>query len=481
MPLQKSKERFQVNTLGMRQLHADRNPEELVKELIQNAFDEDVTTCRVNVKVSPEGVLVTAEDDGPGFADIEDSFTLMGDTHKRADPEKRGRFNLGDKELISVSVWARIETVGWTVTFPPEGGRELTENRRKKGTRVSAMMPWGQEEADRLAQRLPLIRPPEGLDYRVNGKRVDRRPTLEVRSAVLPTILQEAAGEPLRPTRRKTDIHILQPRGEKGWIMEMGIPIQEVDLSYDVDIQQKVPMPPNRDTVSESYLQSVYAEVLNAMHTRMEAEKFSENWVRVAVESNRMEAEAVQDTLLGRYGEKVVSWSSDTDANMKATDSGYEVIHPRTMSEPERKNLRELGGLRSSHELFGTPDPESDEIDVTGDTVKEEFAAWVQELGFMAGKLVTPVFVRNEKTNMVACCTMSTSVPRMQFNLHHLDDDFFRDRGEQQLELVIHELGHSEMEGKMSHGPQWGEACARVGARLGAGLARQVRTEQSRN
>ena len=43
-----------------------------------------------------------------------------------------------------------------------------------------------------------------------------------------------------------------------------------------MDVMQKVPMPPNRDTVAESYLRKIYTEVLNAMHDKMEREQFSE-------------------------------------------------------------------------------------------------------------------------------------------------------------------------------------------------------------
>ena len=465
-----ARERFQVNTLGMRQLHADRHPEELVKELIQNAFDEEVNSCTVEVDRQEQGVLVVVTDDGPGFADIQDAYTLMAETSKRLDPDKRGRFNLGDKEVISVALWARVETVGWTVDFPQEGGRTVSENQRTLGTAITAMMPWGQEEADRLSERLALIRPPENVAYTVNGTPIPRQQELAVREATLPTVLQSGPGQPLRPTRRKTRIHVLEPRGPRGWIHEMGIPIQALDLPFDVDVTQKVPMPPNRDTVSESYLKDIYAEVLNAMHDHMEAQDFSGNWVRTAVESPRMQEETVQTTLKERYGEKVVTWSSDTHANMEATDQGFEVIHPRTMSRPERHNLRELGGLRSSHELFGRPDPIAQVIDVTGDTVKEEFAAWVIQLGRMVGREVTPVFIRDTHSQAMASCTMNTETPTMNINVHYLQDDFLAGRGQDQLDLIIHELAHSYLQGKVSHGPQWGASCATVGAAIAHAL-----------
>ena len=468
-------QRFNVDTQGMRQLHADRKPEELIKELVQNAFDEEVTSCRIIVQHQPQhpapAVLVTVEDDGPGFFNISDAYTMMGETNKRSDPEKRGRFNLGDKEVLAVATWGRIETVGWTVEFPQEGGRIIRKNLRKTGTKVSVLMPWDQEQMERLANRLKLIRPPENIHYKVNGVTVTRQPELCSHEATFPTIIQSAPGEPMRPTRRKTVIHIMAPRQETGWIYEMGIPIQPIELPFDVDVMQKVPMPPNRDTVAESYLKDMYAEVLNAIHQDLPGEQFADTWVRTAVENPRVTSPSVKETIKQRYGDNVVTWSSNSNANMKAMDSGYEVIHPRTMSKGEIKNMRELGGLQSANDVFGD-DPESEETIVVENQTMTAFADWVRELGKHTGKNIIVQFIHKTKTRMAACCTMNTNNPIMSFNTHHLTDDFFSHRGANQLEIIIHELGHSEMDGEMSHGPKWGDGCARVAANIAVAIAR---------
>ena len=361
--------------------------------------------------------------------------------------------------------------------YPPEGGRETKKNRRRSGTRVTALMPWGKEEAESLLERMPMIRPPEGTEYTVNRKRVERREAEAVHTAVLQSVITAAPGQPLRPTRRRTDIHIMRAREGTGWLFEMGIPIQEIELPYDVDVQQKVAMPPNRDTVSEKYLQDIYAEVLNAMHELMREDDFRETWVRNAMESQRPEPEAVRDTILGRYGEKAVTWSTDTEANMQAAEEGYQVIHPRNMSREELKTMREKGGLQSAGEVFGRPKtPEeilerSPRVDITGDAVKEDFARWVVDLGEHAGKEVKTVFIRDQRLRALATCTMNSERPEMTFNLAFLDDGLFEGRDERQLDLVIHELGHAETDGAMSHGPRWGEGCARVGAMIALGMA----------
>ena len=467
-------ERFEVDTLGMRQLHLDRRPEQLVKELVQNVFDEEATRCRVTIKVEETGVKVIVEDDGPGFRDIRDAYTLMGDTPKRLDPERRGRFNMGEKEILSIALWAVIETPGSTVEFPETGGRTVRKNRRRQGTKVTAMMPWNEDQAEMLAQRMGIIRPPDGMNYSVNGRRVERKPELAIGTAVLDTVIQEAPGSPMRPTRRRTNLHVLPAENDgRGWIYEMGIPIQEIELDYGVDVMQKVPMPPNRDTVSESYLKKVYTEVLNTMHDVMTAETFSEKWVRTGVENPAVEAEAVRQVIKSRYGDKVVTWSSNQDANMQALDNGYEVLHPRSLSKGELENMRRLGGLQSANQVFGRSEG-SPMIIEPEDEARRGFTAWVKRIGRYAGKNVQPVFMRDENSRIIASCTMNTENPEMRFNVHHLDEEFFRSRGEKQLELVIHELGHAEMSGEMSHGPRWGEACARVGAMIALALSKET-------
>ena len=64
------RERFTVSHEGMREQNAGRPPWELVKELIQNCWDEapEATECWVSIKSTKTGTTITVEDDGPGFA-----------------------------------------------------------------------------------------------------------------------------------------------------------------------------------------------------------------------------------------------------------------------------------------------------------------------------------------------------------------------------------------------------------------------------
>ena len=461
--------RFEVDTQGMSQLHANRPPETIIRELVQNAFDEEAATCQLTIEEDPDGTMVTVLDDGPGFRDIRDAYTLMAETPKRMDPQKRGRFNLGEKEVICLARWASIETTGWTVDFPQEGGREIRQNNRKRGTRVSALMPWDEPTRQRLTERMKLLRPPASIQYLVNGETVQRREELARCSLILRTILQEHPGQPLRDTRRRTSIHILAPRGDTAWIYEMGIPVQETELPYDVDIMQKVPMPPGRDTVSPHYLQEISTGVLNTMHPTMEQKHFAETWTRTALENPRVRPEAVRTTVRQRYGNRAAISSRNREADSQAIDQGYQIIQPRSLSRKELQTIQETGAMQRTVDLFPNPvsfDDPNILIDHHGDPVLEAFAQWVVMLGECCGKKVIPAFVYQDGTNMAANCTINTRNPEMRFNTRHLNEQWFRERGEEQLALVIHELGHAHLNGETSHGPQWGRACTQVGAMI---------------
>ena len=467
-----AKERFAVSAVGLRQLNADRDPWSLVKELIQNAWDEApaATVCEVAITHTGRNrTTVSVEDDGPGFSDISHAWTLMAETPKRRDPTKRGRFNLGEKEIVAVALSATVETAGTTVVFPAAGGRRTERNRRRRGTRITVVMPWTAKQADELTLKLARFRPTDcGLT--VNGDEIPEREPLAARETTLRTIIQHGPEQPITETRRKTRIDVLD-RADKnsGWIYEMGIPIQPTAIPYDIDVMQKVPMPPNRNTVSPGYLQDVMAETLNAMHGRMTEESFSEAWVRTAVEDERATDEAVLAVRNNRYGRKAVTWSSDTDANLRAAEAGYEVINPRAMSRREREVMASKGGLQSSRKEFGRA-PETSRP-AGGNSVRDEFAAWVAEIGAVLGMTPRVEYVEALDATFVAQCGPSRTKPLMQVNTSYCPDAWLARRGPEQLDLVIHELAHAMADTPMEHGPTWGEACSLAGARIADAIA----------
>ena len=92
------KNRFDVSTEGMALLHAGRPLWALVKELVANAWDEpSVTRCEVDIQPSERGIItIKVADDGGGFSNIEDSFTIFApsrETHRFVDGSILARRN----------------------------------------------------------------------------------------------------------------------------------------------------------------------------------------------------------------------------------------------------------------------------------------------------------------------------------------------------------------------------------------------------
>ena len=489
-PTYAAPERFAVSHLGMREIHGDRPPWQLVKELIQNVFDEAPAAgeCHVTLQASPqepELTLLEVTDDGPGFADIADAWTLLKPTPKRMDPNKRGRFNLGEKEVLSVALEARVETAGHTVDFPRLGSRLHAPNTRERGTCLTALMPWNAAQRMELQARLRRFRPTDCRLF-INGREVPPRTPVKTWPANLPTVLQAGPGEPLRRTTRNTTLHFLEPEEfESGWLYEMGIPIQPIACQWDIDVQQKVPMPPNRDTVGEAYLQDIYAETLNAFQQDLAPEQFGAAWIDTAIEDARVQPTAVRQLVKGRYGDRPVFTGPDRDANLHAAEAGHSLIHPNSLSATERERFKQDAQVPTARQLYGRPqgfDLMNPKILLsdTDNPLFPPFRDWVMQVAAYCGLTPQVIFYMHED-RVLASCTGNTATPRVSFNCANLAKEFFAPpyNRPEQLEIIIHELGHALADKPMEHGPAWGEGCSTAGACIAAGLLGQLKPEES--
>ncbi|MEK6881391.1 MAG: hypothetical protein AABY22_17340, partial [Nanoarchaeota archaeon] len=100
---------FEVDVKGLRQLQEGKPKWFIVRELLQNAMDEDITQCTIYMRYEYGKAYITVEDDSPiGFRDLTDAYTLFKDTYKRTDVKKRGRFNFGEKQVLCLADNARI-------------------------------------------------------------------------------------------------------------------------------------------------------------------------------------------------------------------------------------------------------------------------------------------------------------------------------------------------------------------------------------
>jgi len=354
----------------------------------------------------------------------------------------RGRFNIGEKEIISVAESAVVYTTTATISFPKSGGRKVFKPKRAVGTKVVCVMPWGPRQVEVVVENLKKLLVPKGIRYTVNGVLVSYREPDYVVDATLDTVLQDAPNEPLRPTRRKTTVEIYRNNGA-GLLYELGIPVQKIDSPYIVNVGQKVPLPPNRDMVRDSYLKELYGYVLNATKDDIPEEDVSQTWVRNAVESKSVEPEAVTRVFHKRYGEKAVLWSRDPLANERAEENGYVVIHPRTLSPSERESMKEHAGLVHSSDKFGMPYGTAEDLDPS------EYTDGMNNIALYAKMLAKELIKRNIRVSVYRMpdgafsASWSDEWSLLSFNLSHLGHAFFDSGATPQVTgLLLHEFAH---------------------------------------
>ena len=475
--------RFEVSESGMRELNSSRLPWDLVKELIQNAWDEPYATeCRVAVEPQPDGnaTKVTVHDNGSGFSDIADAYTLMGYTEKRLDPAKRGRFNIGEKDVISVAIEAEVETVGYTVTFPRSGSREVSTHSRAKGTVVRVLMPWDKQQSDELIAMLQRFRAPANYCLFVNDCEVPHARPKAKRYVTLQTIVQDAPDKPMRAAQRPAEIHFAEPpdADSERWLYEMGIPVQTIECPWDVDVMQKVPMGQQRNAVSEAYLNRIYAEALNATHGMLEPDEFGSQWVKRAIEHPQITPEAVRSTVKGRYGStKAVFATLDGDANLRASEAGYGVANPGGLSKKEIETLRKNAGVKDSDEAFPTPPPARGFYEPEPGTDQARFAEWVTEMAGYCNLTATVRYFNEPDNTRLADCSASTTTPTLRFNAARLGETFFQQPygSIEHWDLLFHELGHAlSNQSAIGHGEAWGEGVSKAGALIAVQIAQDV-------
>ncbi len=433
----KDKSWFAVSRKGLRELQEGKPKHFILRELVQNAWDEETKKCAVEGKWNKGHAFITVEDDNPeGFKDLSHSFTLFAPTEKRSDPEKRGRFNLGEKQVLALCEVASVATTKGVMFFDDRGRRHSKE-KREFGSKVSVKVKMTKQEYEEMMEVVKTYLIPRGIGLSVNGERIEYRKPDYVVEAVLPTEIEE--GGVLRPTKRKTKIHILR-RNDKGQLYELGLPVCEIDCAYDVDVQQKVPLSPDREKVSSSYLSQIYAEVLNATHEELTEEHSSDVWIRNATANKRVSKEAVKSVIQKRYGERaVVANPKDRNSIDEAISKGYRVVYGQELSKEEWENIRSAEAIPSSSELFG-------ETWTTGKTVEPDEN--MQAVAKLAERIaerclgVTITIKFSEWESTVAAqygnCTLT-------FNVGRLGRGFFKPRiSTEILDLIIHELAHEE-------------------------------------
>ena len=477
---------FDVDRDGLRQVHErliERRGFGIVMgELYQNVMDTNATECRIattKLEGLPRAEIVI-EDDGPGFSRLTDAWTLFAPSEKKDDPTKAGRFNIGEKVVLSFCHYAKIETTSGTVTFDEDGRRENPRQKYEGGTRITLEIRCNNQQFDELLEYMPKLIVRDGLDVYVNGAEIAHREPIATWEETLPTEI----GEDLRKSRRKAEVRVYEPEaGETPMLYELGIPVVETGDRWHVSVEQKVPLNTERDNVTPSFLKEVRVSVVNNLHEQLTEEDTESTWVNEATSDDRCEDDAAETFRVKKYGEKSVAFDpTNPEANAVAMSEGYTIIPSRGLTSGQRTNLKSAGTLRSSSQQYPTAgkgaysdDPNAEPVYVlTVDELTDGMKAvrvYAEDLGkSLMDATITVRFVKGPTRFQSESWAAAYGGRQLDFNVANLGKNWFHDKGAvgtQNLdELIIHEFGHHYESNHFSS--NYHKALCRLGAKLKA-------------
>lgn len=357
---QRMKDWFTVDKEGLAKVLGRRDKTFAVMELIQNAWDaEGVSLVEVTIKPERPGkTLLVVEDNSPdGFADLSHAYTLFKESPKKADPLKRGRFDVGEKLVLAICDSARICTTKGTLIFDQDGRRK-TPQKRSNGSRVACVLRMTKEEMEEALAWMRKLLPPPNIPTRVNGVVLETRKPIATFPARLQTEKSNAAGF-LRRVERNTEVRLFETRGdEAAMLYEMGIPIVETGDKWHCDVAQKIPLTLDREGVAPSFLRDLRLAVFNYMHEHLKAEEMNSPWIEQVIAEKDCKPAAIETYLKRRFSEKRVAYDpSDPEANKLAVSKGYVVVTGSMMSSGAWKNSKAAQAILPAGQVTPSPKP----------------------------------------------------------------------------------------------------------------------------
>jgi hypothetical protein len=441
---------FEVDKEGLANIVARRPKAFLVFELLQNAWDEDVTKVTCDLEMVPNKQLcnITVVDNSPdGFRSLRHAFVLFAESYKKSDPTKRGRFDLGEKLVLSLCKEAAIYSTKGGVKFLENGKRVPVRKKRKRGSAFEALVKMTRKEYDEICREVKRLIPPKNIKTYFNGGLLVCPHPAAIFQTKLPTEISDGEGR-LKRTIRQTSVEVYHPETGEGWIYEMGIPIVETGDKFHINIMQKVPLNMDRDNVTPSYLRTVRTEVLNHTIDLIDDKEANETWVKEATSDERCTKEAVVKTLDKRFGEKRVIFDpSDLEANKIAVSKGYTVLVGGALSKAEWTNVKKSGGalpagqVTPSDKITSSPDGIPP---LTWDQLTDSQKNVIKFAEFFGYELLgVKVIAQVNKIDVKSSAWYGQRT--LTFNLKSLGHRFFNnfpDNIEEVVDICIHEFAH---------------------------------------
>jgi len=453
---------FEVDVAGFRELQEGKPKWMIVRELLANALDEEITNCLIKFSYGGRKATITVSDDSPeGFLDLADVFTLFKTTRKRSNPKVRGRFNLGEKQVICVADHFRVlSTKGGVEIDVLKGTRTMLRKKREAGSEVMVEVKMTRDEYKECIEYCKEILQPNGIDFMIlvdapyedESCDITSKPFHKTFTAKLKTELKDEESGVMKTLSRETEVQIFKPEqtGDKTYIFELGIPICEIECDYSLNVMQKVPLSHDRDKVDVKYLKTLYGEVLNEVHEEIRTDQSSNLWVRDGFASDRASKESRQTVMTKRFGEKaLIANPMDKRSMDEAISNNFNVVYGSEMSKEEWAKVREDDLLEATSQRFKTEVAEGKMVNPTDQQMKvAEFAKKVAR--DILQLTITTKFYESPDADVKADFNAEKSV--LRFNVSHFADDSWEQvvggNGKSHiqqpmLDLLIHELGHS--------------------------------------
>ena len=447
-----------------------------IYELIQNCWDQNVNSVSVTIIPIPNrpAAKITVVDDDPcGFSDLTQSFTLFADSPKKNDPTKAGRFNLGEKLVLSLCEEAHIMTTTGSVHFCKNGSRLSSKDKTEKGSIFEGVMKIQRDEMYEAIKSLNNLIPPENVITEVNGNRIPPRFPIRTFTAILPTEAADAEGN-LKRTQRKVQVDVIVPRkGETASIYELGIPVVKTNDKYHIDIHQKIPLNMDRDNVPPAFLQTIRTFVLNNTHFLLEVEDATKDWVQKASSDERCSGDAIKKIMSLRFGDKRVSNDlSDPEGTKIAMSEEYTVVFGGALSKGQWDNVRKAKAIKPAGEVTPSPKP----YDPEGSKLNEiPESKWTKKMkllvsfykGLAPELIQNPILIKIANDHGLQAKATYGSSGILVLNKARLGNLFFEefpDNMEEACDLLIHELGHEYSLDHLSR--KYHRVLTRLGAKL---------------
>ena len=435
---------FEVDKKGLQQVQSEKDKFFIIKELVSNSFDEDITLCELNIpSIAGISSITVYDNSKDGFKDLKDSYTMFAPSYKKGLVTKRGRFNVGEKFALAMFQVAKITSTTGSIIFKKDGTRTKSSRKTSEGTFFYGQLKLNTFEKNDLIEKSNLIIPPKDVEFNVNGLPVKRPDVYKSFTENLPTVVSDDEGNLVRSSRN-TNIELFKT--DKHFIYEMGIPVVETDIGFSINVDQKIPLNKDRDNVSPSYLKKLKTYVLNHTSSDLTDEQAKSAWVTEALEN--ADVDAVKDVVESRYGEDAVVFDmSDHEANKKAFADDVNVITGGSFNSRVWDNIKRA---REEHQDFARPSGSvgkyaspnltggAKEIDTYTDGMKEVIA-YAKELHLYLFNSSCSVSIHDGNG---ALATYGRG--DLQFSYKMLGKKWFDLTNNKQniLELIIHEFGH---------------------------------------